>query len=528
MTTNPGPTRAPRHRVWPGRIARLLSGALVLALAGGAVALASTLPEATGTGTAASASAVEVAPSASTLVCPGPLTLPDDSTSGGTEFDRVPVDPVEAVRGFTTQSGSDAALTLLDDSRTVDLKGTSASLSSPTTATVLRADPVDGDVARMAGVTSSVVTDGDLRGLSAASCTEPTTDVWLVGGSTALESTADLVVVNAGATAAEVTIELWGPSGAVDLGTGGSLVVAAGAQEEVVLAGIAAEQRRIVVHLSSEGGQIAGYLQDSLLDGFTPLGTDLVTAGSEPSVQQVVPGIVLGETDVDAADAGALRLLVPGDEDATVSVTLIGPDGEQPLTGAQDLELTAGEVTDISLGGLPAGSYTAVVDSTVAVAASAMTARAGEAGELDDVDRVDRAWSAATDTGGGLVAVPSGATSQLVLAAVPSDDATSSDDDVLQATVRTYGTAGLLDESTVEIPVGSTLTTDLSDLGSGITGVEVEPVDTGGTALAALSWALVASASASDGTLLSVVLPLVDRTSTTQALVREGNRVGLD
>lgn len=525
MTTDADRTTG---RVWPGRVARLLSGVLVLGLAGGAVALAATLPETSTDGT--TADAVEVAPAAATLVCPGPLALPDTTSSGGSGFDRVPVTPVERVDGFTTVTGGDAALVALGGGRTVDLDGAAATLSTPTTATVLHADPVDGAPARVAGATASLVTDGDLRGLSAASCVRPGADVWLVGGSTELESTATLVVVNAGATTAEVSVELWGPSGAADLGSGSTMLVAPGAQQEVVLAGLAAEQRRIAVHLSASGGQVAAYLQDSRLDGFTPQGTDLVTAGAAPSEHQVVPGILVTDTQIDAVDAGALRLLVPGEEDATVSVSLVGPDGEQPLAGAQELALVAGEVTDISLGGLPAGSYTAVVESSAPVVASAMIARAGRAGELDETARVDRAWTAAVETGGGLVSVPTGTTGQLVLSAVAADG--SAGDGTLTTTLRTYGTSGLLTEQEVAVPVGTTLTLAVAGLGAGITGIEVVPADGTGTAgegsaQAALSWALVATATAPDGPLISVLQPLVDRGGTTQALVREGRRIGL-
>ncbi len=586
--TDETPT-GPRVRVWPGRVARVLSGVLVLALTGGAVALARTLPDAS-TGATTTPDAVAVAPSAATLVCPGPLQLPDDSSAGGSEFDRVPVDPVERVSGFAAGSTGDAALTTLDGAaRSVDLGSGSAALASPTAPVVLRADPVDDQPARVAGATSSLVTDGDLRGLSTAACARPSSDVWLVGGSTVLESTADLVIVNAGATAADVTVELWGPNGAVDLGAGGTLLVAPGAERVVVLAAVAAEQRRVVVHVQAAGGQISAYLQDSALDGFTPQGTDLVTAGTAPAQRQVVPGVVLTATDVDSADAGALRLLVPGDTDATASVTLVGPDGAQPLTGAQDLRLVAGEVTDISLGGLPAGGCTAVVDSSAPVVASAMTARAGRAGELDEVARVDRAWSAATPTGAGLVAVPSGATGSLVLAAVadpdaepdataatadgttgaadgttptagatstpttgatdpPASDGAGADAatgdaatdgsptpttdptgsaaaaSTLRVTLRPYGSAGALDEVEVEVPAGSSLTVPVADLGTGVTGVEVVPDDLDGVTL---SWALLATAVAPDGPLLSVVAPLVDQAGTTEALVQQGRRVGL-
>lgn len=538
---------APRRT---GRAARLLSGVLVLGLTGGVVGLAvAAPPHETDPVPAAS---VDVAPAATTLVCPGPLQLPDDSLSGDSAFDRVPVAPVERVTGFGTGDSTTASLTVLGEAP-VPLVDGSASVASPGAATVLRADPVDGAPARVAGATSSVVTDGDLRGLSAASCARPSADVWLVGGSTELESTADLVVVNPGATPADVTVEAWGPSGPVDLANGGTFLVAPGAERVLSLPGVAAEQRRIAVRVTAAGGQVSAYLQDSLLDGFTPRGTDLVTAGTGPATTQVVPGISVVATEVDAADAGALRVLVPGTEDATVSVRLLGPDGDVELPGAQELDLPAGEVTDVSLGGLAAGSYTAVVESTEAVVAGAMIAREGRAGELDEGPRLERAWIAATAPGGGLVAVPSGAAGAVTLTAVPTGDgstepapATASsaapspeptegqrpDPEVdsapsgptITVTLRAYGAEGLLEEHDVAVPVGSTTGYRFRELGDRVVGIEVVVPESDD---ADVTWALSASAQAG-GPLISVLQPVTDDEAVTRARVREGSRVGLD
>ena len=541
---------APRRT---GRAARLLSGVLVLGLTGGVVGLAVAAPrDETGPVPAAT---VDVAPTATTLVCPGPLQLPDDSLSGDSAFDRVPVAPVERVTGFDTETSAAASLTVLG-ADPVALTDGAGSVASPGAATVLRAEPVAGEPARVAGATSSVVTDGDLRGLSAASCARPSADVWLVGGSTELESTADLVVVNPGATPADVTVEVWGPSGPVDLANGGTFLVAPGAERVVSLPGIAAEQRRIAVRVTAAGGQVSAYLQDSLLDGFTPRGTDLVTAGTGPATTQVVPGISVVATEVDAADAGALRLLVPGDRDATVSVRLLGPDGDVALPGAEELDLPAGEVTDVSLGGLAAGSYTAVVESTEAVVAGAMVAREGKAGELDEGPRLERAWAAAAAPGSGLVAVPSGSAGTLTLTAVPTDgeddasepEATSAPSaapspeptegqrpdpeadtapqgPVVTVTLRAYGTAGVLAEREVDVPVGSTVPYAVRDLGTGVVGVEV--VGPGDDAVA-LSWALSAVVAHASGPLVAVLQPVADAEAVTRAQVREGSRVGLD
>jgi len=526
-----------------GRVARVLSGALVLALTGGVVALAVVAPAAEPG--PAPAATVAVDPAATTLVCPGPLQLPDDTGSGDAEFDRVPVAPVESVTAFGTTPSGTAALTVLGQDPVALADGV-GEVASPAAPAVLRAEPVDGAPARVAGATASVVTDGDLRGLSAASCAPPAADLWLVGGSTELESSADLVVVNPGATAADVTVQLWGPSGAADLAGGGSFLVAPGDQRVLSLPGVAAEQRRIVVRVTAAGGQVSAYLQDSLLDGFTPRGTDLVTAGTGPATTQTVPGLRLEETDVDAPDAGALRLLVPGEEGATVSVRLLGPDGEVPLPGAEDLELAPGEVTDLSLGGLATGSYTALVTATRPVVAGAVIAREVDPGELDQGPRLERAWAAAAPTGSGLVAVPDGTRSLLQLTAVPTGedpepepaatpspeptqgqrpDADEPTGPTLTVTVRGYGSAGVVGEEDVEVPIGSTIAYDTRDLGRGVVGVEVVAPDDGP---ADLAWSLLTTASQRDGTMMSLLVPVTDADAVTRAQVRAGSRVGLD
>jgi hypothetical protein len=88
----------------------------------------------------------------------------------------------------------------------------------------------------------------------------------------------------------------------------------------------------------------------------------------------------------------------------------------------------------------------------------------------------------------------------------------------------------VLDERDVQVPVGGTLTLALADLaaeaGGTVTGVQVLPAQDADAGVA-LSWALVATAQAPDGPLLSVVTPTLATAGATQALVREGRRLGL-
>ncbi|WP_263119011.1 DUF5719 family protein [Cellulomonas sp. RIT-PI-Y] len=528
-----------------GRALRWVGGLLVLALTGGATALGLVLPAAD---TAASgATEVEVPAGTTNLVCPGPLILPEESDAGGSAFRRVPVDPIERVGVLDTSGGSSATLTVVGG-EAEQLSGGTLTARGIAGPSLLSAPAVDGEAARVVGTTSAVTTDGDLRGLAAGSCAGASSDVWLVGGSTELESTADLVLVNPGVTTAQVSLSVWGPAGAVDLATSSDVLVAPQSSRTVVLTGVAAEQRRIVVHAQASGGQISAYLQDSLLDGLTPRGTDLVTAGAAPATSQVVPGLMLQTAAVDDPDAAQLRLLAPGDEGATVSVSLIGPDGEVPLSGAEDLTLEPGVVTDLSLGGVPTGAYTAVVASDQPVVAGAMLAREGTAGDQDSVPRMDRAWAAATATGGGLAAQPPGARGRLLLTVLdadadaeaaaepsaepsatptqgerPSGDEETETGPTVDLTVRAYGDRGLLAERTITVTVGTTDRIDVSAVDADATTVEVEAPD--GVDLA---WSMFAWTTAEDGQLISVISPVLDATTDRTVRVRPADRAGLD
>ncbi|MEV7972713.1 DUF5719 family protein [Cellulomonas sp. NPDC089187] len=527
-----------------GRAARWLSGLVVLGLTGGATALGIALPD-TGSTSASGTTEVKVPAGTTSLVCPGPLTVPEDQDAGGADFSRVPVDPVQRISVLDTSGASSATLSVLDGA-TQDVSGGALTLRDPAGPAVLTAPAVSGEAARVAGTTSAVTTDGDLRGLSAGGCVTPASDVWLVGGSTALESTADLVLVNPGVTTAQVSLSMWGPAGQVDLSTSTEVLVAPQSSRTVVLPGVAAEERRIVVHAQASGGQISAYLQDSLLEGLTPQGTDLVTAGQAPATEQLVPGLMLQTAEVDDPAAAQLRLLAPGDQDATVSVTLVGPDGQVPLSGAQDLVLEAGVVTDLSLGGVPTGAYTAVVDSDHPVVAGAMVAREGDVGEQDSVPRMDRGWAAATQTGGGLVARPAGADGRLLLTVLAAEDSAVSTPDTaptptptqgqraeveedtpqgpkVEVTVRAYGERGELTEEEVTVEVGTTGRIDVADLNPDTRLVEVSAPEG-----VELVWSMFAWNRAADGTLVTVVEPLLDTDTDSTVRVRAADRAGLD
>jgi hypothetical protein len=537
-----------RRRVWLDRAARTGSGLAVLGLTAAVVVAGARFPGADPA--AVAPTSVEVPPAATTLVCAGPLVLPDDTGRGDSAFDPTPVDPVTTVTAVTSATADDrgaaASVGPLDRSAasaTLRAGGASAVLTGVTGAQQVHAEP-GAAPARVAAVSAGVVTAGDLRGLAAASCQQPVAEAWLLGGATDLTSTAQLVLSNAGSTPAEITLQIWGPSGPVDL-TGERYLVAPGASRVVVLGGIAAEQRRLAVHVTSTGGRVGVHVQDSALDGYTPAGTELVVPGAAPARRQVVPGVSVSSSSVGDPSGSALRLLVPGEAATTARLSLLGPAGIVELPGADEVALAPGEVTDVPLGGLPAGSYTVVVDADQAVVASAVVTRPGAVGELDDVASVERAWAASTATGrSGVLAVPDRTQGMLVVGAV-SGATDPGDGGEASGTVRLLGKDGaVLAERALRLAAGTTGAWWVDSLAAetgtivapdpalpaaspadprGVVGVDLLTDDGSRVELA---WALVAGVERPDGWLLSVLDPVPVPSATPAVAVREDPRHG--
>ena len=541
-TAAPGTSRA---RIWLDRGARTASGLAVLGLTAAIVIAGARFPG--DDAATVPSTVVAVPPSVTTLVCAGPLVLPDDTGRGDSAFDPTPVDPVTTVTALTSvladDPGATATVGPIDRSAataTLAAGGASEVVTGVTGAQQVRAEP-GAAPARVAAVSAGLVTKGDLRGLAAASCQQPVADAWLLGGATDLTSTAQLVLGNAGSTPAEITLEIWGPTGPVDL-TGERYLVAPGASRVVVLGGIAAEQRRLAVHVTATGGRVGVHVQDSALDGFTPAGTELVVPGAAPAVRQVVPGVSVVSSAVGDATASALRLLVPGDTATTARITLLGPGGVTELPGAGSVVLAPGEVTDVPLGGLPAGSYTAVIDAERPVVASAVVTRPGAVGELDDVPSLERAWAASTATGrSGVVAVPDGSRGMLVVGAVSGAE-DPSDGGAATGTVRLLGRDGVvLAERPLRLDAGTTgawwVDSLVAESGTLVAPADVAAEPTGAQDVVgvdlvtddgsvALAWALVAGVERPDGWLVSVLDPVSVPVGTPDVSTREDPRHG--
>lgn len=149
-------------------------------------------------------------------------------------------------------------------------------------------------------------------------------------------------------------------------------------------------------------------------------------AGATPSAAASTAAATPSPTPTASADSldlsGALneprlRVLNPGDKTAHVKVTLLGKSGPVQFAPASALNVKAGQVADLPLGGLTQGTYGVKIDSDQPVSAAALsTSQGSEYPELSGQHIHDFTWSQAQTGQGGVAMLPrQDVTSQLLL-----------------------------------------------------------------------------------------------------------------
>ena len=347
---------------------------------------------------------------ATTYVCPHAPT----NTLRGTD-----VGAMESATAIVPAKGDGAAKSATYAGRSIPTD--TATSMSTAEGGILTLAPADGRVANAVGAVTTLTKNGDLRGLTAAPCTQPSAMSWIVGGSIAAGSSAELRLVNPGVTPATAKVTLYGSIGRLSLPSNGEITVPAGGSSSLALETKGSQDPRIAVSVEADGGSVVPALVTESLDGETPAGTDVITPGAAPATDLVIPGVEIVEpaaqgevadakTGADSSDTPAVRIINPGAAPATVSVTMLGKDGARPLSGAQSVTIDAGSVFDIQLAGVPAGTYGVQVTSNTPVGAAARMVRSG--GEYPARSKAlvhDQAWAQAALPGAadsGLLAVP--------------------------------------------------------------------------------------------------------------------------
>lgn len=247
-----------------------------------------------------------------------------------------------------------------------------------------------------AGLVTQALATETVTGLTASACAEASADSWLVGGSTDVGNTSVLVLANVSEVAATVDLTLYGENGLVDAAGSTGIVVPPASVRMISLAGFAPDLRQPVVRVVSRGGEVAASLQSSAISGLTPIGAEVTAAGAAPSTSAVIPGFtIVSPTPVTASDDGTgsagspvLRILAPGETDATVTIRVSNEDPSGAGTSTS-VVVPAGRATEVPLSDLVAGSYSVALSSDQPIVASGRTTSTGTAG-------TDYAWFVST------------------------------------------------------------------------------------------------------------------------------------
>lgn len=143
-----------------------------------------------------------------------------------------------------------------------------------------------------------------------------------------------------------------------------------------------------------------------------------VAASTAAATPSPTPSASADSLDLSGAlNEPRLRVLNPGDKTAHVKVTLLGKSGPVQFAPASGLNVKAGQVADLPLGGLSQGTYGVKIDSDQPVSAAALsTSQGSEYPELSGQHIHDFTWSQAQTGQGGVAMLPrQDVTSQLLL-----------------------------------------------------------------------------------------------------------------
>ncbi|MFW7413668.1 DUF5719 family protein [Demequina sp. SO4-18] len=261
----------------------------------------------------------------------------------------------------------------------------------------------DGTAFDQVGSSLERIGSGDIAGLAGLTCAPTSNDQWLVGGSTALGSSARLVLSNPADTSVRAEVALHTPVGAVEGST--SVVIGPGSQRTLLLEGVEPEMPAVAVHVTAGGLGVSAALQDSRLDGFTPAGTEWVTAsalGEELAV--------LSPAGPDGDGRATLTLIAP--EGAQVDLAMAADRGAVPWVGESTLTLDPGVLTEVPIP--QAGPGAVLIDATAPVAAATRVQVPRESGSRGGDLAYDMAWTGSqsrTDARERAIVVPPGSVS---------------------------------------------------------------------------------------------------------------------
>jgi len=206
------------------------------------------------------------------------------------------------------------------------------------------------------------------NGIGTVICESGNADQWFVGASGGVTSKALLDIVNSGLSPALVEITAYSskqarPPIAVS--------VPANSDHSILVDAIAPGDESVVLHVVTRSGRVTSFLFDQRKKGLKSLGSDYVNSQAPPSKRLLIPAILQSSS---GKVSSTLRVLVPGNLDANIKVTINSGDGSFTPVGLDGKVIPHGKVLDIPLTSLTSSTpMSMVIDSDEPIVASVLT-----------------------------------------------------------------------------------------------------------------------------------------------------------
>ena len=179
-----------------------------------------------------------------------------------------------------------------------------------------------------------------------ALCMGPASSQWFVGGTADVTTRGRLIIVNSGLSDAVVDVESFTENGKQPLRT---VNVSSKNYIVVPIDSLAPGDKTLTVHVVPRSGRINAFMIDEQGKGLKALGGDLVNPAAVASKTLVIPAIPNQSSRNTPAAPHTLRVLTPGDVDASITVEVLSGDGVFVPVGLNSQSVSAGIVTEFKL-----------------------------------------------------------------------------------------------------------------------------------------------------------------------------------
>ena len=180
-----------------------------------------------------------------------------------------------------------------------------------------------------------------------ALCSGPASSQWFVGASADITTKGRLIVVNSGLSDAVVELKVFTENGKQPVR---SLDVPSRKYLVIPVDSLAPGDKTLTVNVIPRSGRINSFMIDEQGKGLRALGGDLINPISAPSKVLMIPAVP-NQKKKQGQNPGSkhvLRVLTPGEVDASVTVELISADGVFIPVGLNSRSISAGLVTEFS------------------------------------------------------------------------------------------------------------------------------------------------------------------------------------